>query len=93
MPKVKYQNTGDESEVEAGGELRETTKAKGWPIPYGCEDGKCGTCIVKAVEGKENLSAMEEKEQQTLEVMGMGDGEHRLACQCKVNGDVTIEGM
>ena len=93
MFKVKFTNTGDEVEVEAGTELKDVTRENGWPIAFGCEDGMCGTCIVKAVEGKENLSATEEKENDTLSVMGMDDGEHRLACQCKVNGDVVIEGM
>ena len=60
---------------------------------FGCEDGVCGTCLIKAHGGKENLSQMEEKEAQTLDMMCMKDGEHRLCCQCKVNGDVTIEGM
>jgi len=93
MFKVKFTNTGDEVEVEEGSELKDATRDKGWPIAYGCEDGMCGTCIVKVAEGKENLSEMSEKEKETLGVMGMDDGEHRLACQCKINGNVTIEGM
>ena len=91
MPKVKLQNSGDEAEVSEGKELSDVIKGKGWPVAFGCEDGMCGTCIVKVLEGKENLSPMDEKEKDTLGVMGMDDGEHRLACQCKVNGDVTIE--
>ncbi|MBD3360546.1 2Fe-2S iron-sulfur cluster binding domain-containing protein [Candidatus Peregrinibacteria bacterium] len=93
MPKVKFQNTGEEAEAEKGADLMEVTKNQGWPIAYGCEDGMCGTCIVKIIEGKENLNPLDEKEKQTLDVMGMDDGEHRLACQCKVNGDIVIEGM
>jgi ferredoxin len=93
MPKIKFQNTGDEAEVAEGANLKDTTKEKGWPIVYGCEDGMCGTCIIKVTEGKENISPIEEKEKNTLNVMGMDDGEHRLACQCKIKGDVTIEGM
>ncbi|MBT4917296.1 (2Fe-2S)-binding protein [Candidatus Peregrinibacteria bacterium] len=93
MFKVKFSNTGDTAEVEEGSEMIDATRDKGWPIAYGCEDGMCGTCIVKVNEGMENLPEMSEQESQTLEVMGMNDGQHRLACQCKVNGDVTIEGM
>ena len=93
MPKVKFQNTGEEVEVEQGANLKEVTKNQGWSIPYGCEEGTCGTCIIKVIEGKENFSPLTETEKQTLDVMSMDDGEHRLACQCKVNGDVTIEGM
>ncbi|MFH1283981.1 MAG: 2Fe-2S iron-sulfur cluster-binding protein [Candidatus Peregrinibacteria bacterium] len=93
MPKVKFQNTGAEAEVEVGTPLMDVTRKNGWPIAYGCEDGMCGTCIVKIIEGKENLTPMAEKEKQTLSVMSMDDGQYRLACQCVINGDVTIEGM
>ncbi|NIA01979.1 MAG: 2Fe-2S iron-sulfur cluster binding domain-containing protein [Nitrospirae bacterium] len=93
MLKVKFKNTGEEAEVEEGAELKDVTKEKGWPIAYGCEDGMCGTCIIKTAPEGGGLSPMEEKEKNTLSVMGMGDGEHRLACQCKVKGDCEIEGM
>lgn len=91
IPKVTFKNTGDTAEVSEGVDLKTVTKDNGWSIAYGCEDGMCGTCIVKIAEGSENLSPMEEKEKNTLSVMGMDPNEYRLACQCKVQGDVTIE--
>lgn len=93
MPKVKFTNTGEEVEVEQGAALKDITKDHGWPIAYGCEDGLCGTCIVHAKNGGTGLSPMEETENQTLEMMTMNDGEHRLSCQCKITGDAEIEGM
>ncbi|MBI4232205.1 (2Fe-2S)-binding protein [Candidatus Peregrinibacteria bacterium] len=94
MPKVKFSNTGDEVEVETGAALKDVTKDNGWPIAYGCEDGVCGTCIIEVEEGAENVSPMEETEDQTLDMMCMKEGgKHRLCCQCKVNGDVKIKGM
>ena len=93
MIKVKFQNSGEEEEVETGTYLKDATKDAGWPIAYGCEDGVCGTCIVKVVDGADNLNDQEDVEKQTLEIMGMDDGNHRLACQCKCSGDCTIEGM
>jgi len=93
MFKVKFSNTGDVAEIEEGNDLMDVTREKSRPIAYGCENGMCGTCIVKVTEGMENLSKLDDQESQTLDVMGMNDGEHRLACKCKVNGDVTIEGM
>jgi ferredoxin len=88
MPKVKFHNNGEETEVEAGSLLHE-----GWPIAYGCEDGVCGTCIIRIDKGKTALGPIEAKEEQTLDMMGMNDGDHRLSCQCHVNGDVEIEGF
>jgi ferredoxin len=91
MPKVSFKNTGASVEVAAGTPLKQVTKDNNWPVAYGCEDGMCGTCILQITEGMENLSAMEEKEKDTLGVMGMDVSTHRLACQATVNGDVVIE--
>lgn len=89
MPKVTHKNASVDS---ANGQLlREVTQQNNWDIPYACENGICGTCIVKVSKGSENLSAMEEQEKMTLQALGVDDGEHRLACQCRVNGDVSIE--
>lgn len=91
MPKITFKNNGDSAEVPAGKELKDVTREKNWPIAYACEDGMCGTCIIKTAMGGENLSKMEEKEKATLDAMGFGDGNHRLCCQCKINGDCEIE--
>ena len=91
MTKIYYKNTDQSVDVGAGVELKDIVNSNGWPVPFGCEDGLCGTCIVKVNKGKENLSDVEEKEQITLTAMGLLDGEHRLACQCRVNGDVDLE--
>lgn len=93
MPKVQFQDSGETVEVETGKDLKDVTRDHGWPVAFGCEDGVCGTCIINVEEGKENLSPMEEMEAQTLDMMCMKDGEHRLCCQCKVNGDVKFKGM
>jgi len=91
MPKVTFKNTGASVEVPAGTALKDVTKNNNWSIAYGCEDGMCGTCMIKVAEGKENLSPMENKEKDTLSSMGMDINVYRLCCQCKVNGDCTIE--
>ena len=93
MAKVIFKNNGEEANAEDDGRLQQTIQTAGWPVAFACEDGVCGTCLIHVTEGAENLSEMDEREKQTLEMMGMDDGEHRLACQCKVKGDVTIEGM
>ena len=93
MPKVKFKDTGDEVEVKAGTPLKDVARDNGWPIAFGCEDGVCGTCLIEILKGKENLTPREEVEFQTLDMMCMKDQKHRLACQCKVNGDVEIKGM
>jgi ferredoxin len=78
-------------EVSAGSSLKDVTKKNQWPVAYGCEEGTCGTCMIKIVDGKENLSPMEGKEKLTLSAMGMDTSQYRLCCQCKINGDCTFE--
>jgi ferredoxin len=91
MPKVTFKNTGASAEVADGKMLKEVTKENNWSVAYGCEDGMCGTCMVKVVEGQANVSPMEDKERETITVMGMDASVYRLCCQCKINGDCTIE--
>jgi ferredoxin len=52
--------------------------------------GTCGLCRVKILAGAEHLSAFSDEERKHL-----GNVYHltkvRLACRCKVSGDVTIQ--
>ena len=59
-------------------------------ILFGCRDGACGACMIKVVEGEKNLTPMGDDEKDFLSTMA-AEPEERLACQCKVLGDVKIE--
>ena len=59
-------------------------------ILFGCRDGACGACMIKVKEGMQNLSKMEDDERDFLETMAAEEDE-RLACQCRVLGDVVVE--
>jgi ferredoxin len=50
-------------------------------VPIGCSNGVCGTCEVDIEEGMENLSELNQEE----EDLGM-EGTKRLGCQCVING-------
>mgnify|MGYP001617027258 CR=1 FL=1 len=91
MPKVTFQNTGQNANAGEDVPLKDVVRDEGWPIMFACEDGVCGTCLIRTTAGMENLSPMDEKERETLQAMGMDPSTQRLACQCKVKGDVTIE--
>lgn len=56
-------------------------------IPFGCQDGMCGTCVIDVLDGEDNLSEVSEQEKQ----LDMTKNK-RLACQCKLkSGSVTIK--
>ena len=69
--------------VNDGDAIKEACRELG--VPFGCENGVCGTCQIDIVSGKENLFPLNEAEQD----MGR-DEMHRLGCQCKIK-EGTVE--
>lgn len=83
MALVTYENKT--IEIPDGSSIKETCKELG--VPFSCQNGTCGTCIVEIIKGKENLSPMNEKEK----LLGL-DETHRLSCQCKIkSGEIIID--
>ena len=91
MPKIRFEDDDLEVEAEVGANLRDVAMREGSSIPFGCEQGICGTCLIEVPEGDDNLNDAEDQEMETLEAMGAEDGQ-RLACQCQAEGDVTVKG-
>lgn len=90
MPKVKFVTDNIEVNVETGAKLIDVAQDSGSSLMFGCTDGVCGTCLVTIKSGGENLSEKGETESSTLEMLD-AEPDKRLACQCKLNGDVSIE--
>lgn len=90
MPTVRFEDDDLEVEVEIGANLRDAAETESASISFGCDQGICGTCLVDLVEGGDNLSDSEEVEEETLQAMGAEEGQ-RLACQCRVEGDITVK--
>ena len=76
--------------VEKNSALIDVCEHEDTSILYGCRDGACGACMIRVLENPENLSPMEDHEKDFLETMA-ATAEERLACQCRILGDVTIE--
>lgn len=91
MVKVNMITEGIKVEVNKGKNLHDLCLEKESPLPFGCTEGNCGTCIIKIKSGKENLSKKTEQEKITLDMMGCDEEDHRLACQCKILGDIEFE--
>jgi 2Fe-2S ferredoxin len=74
------------------GSLLDIALNHGIPLEHACGGNcACTTCHVIVREGEENLSEMEENEEDRLY---MADGvtlHSRLGCQAIVKGDVTVE--
>jgi ferredoxin len=74
---------GKDEEVQEGQHVIAACERLG--IPFGCQDGLCGTCISKVIEGADNLAPKNSKEN----AMGLKE-EQRLPCQCVLNSG-TVE--
>ena len=90
MPKVTITTDKKTFEVADGYALIDMCEEHDTSILFGCRDGACGACMVRVIQGAENVSAMKDDERDFLETMAAEPNE-RLACQCKVSGDVTLE--
>lgn len=85
------------------GTLLALAKAHHIPIPFDCQDGECGSCLVEVVHYRPGVRygiALTEKEKEILKQLGkitkqeVMDAEvndmppkHRLACQCFVRNE------
>ncbi|MEY4630896.1 MAG: hypothetical protein RIQ81_1016 [Pseudomonadota bacterium] len=90
MPKVTITTDKKTIDVADGYALIDMCEDHDTSILFGCRDGACGACMVKVISGAEKLSPMQDNEKDFLETMAARPDE-RLACQCKVYGDVTLE--
>lgn len=90
MPKVKITTDDLTIDVREDYPLIDMCEEYDTSILFGCRDGACGACMVRILDGAENLSPMQDDEKDFLETMA-AEPDERLACQCKVRGDVTLE--
>ena len=90
MPKVRILTDDIEIDVPDNYALIDMCEDHDTSILFGCRDGACGACMIRVKEGAENLSKMQDDERDFLETMAAEDDE-RLACQCKVSGDIVVE--
>ncbi len=75
-------------ETESGKTLLSIALDANVPMEYACGgNGFCTTCMCDIVDGNENLSPRNDRE----ENMGVIDEPKRLGCQTQVSGDVTVQ--
>ncbi|GES28777.1 2Fe-2S iron-sulfur cluster-binding protein [Streptomyces angustmyceticus] len=59
-------------------------------IPFGCQSGACGACMIEVLDGLDSLGEMDPDEVDFLEDLGRTDGPYRLACQCRLMDAATV---
>jgi ferredoxin len=87
--KLTFADVNVTATVPAGTRVIEISDKISSGIVYGCREGDCGTCLMKVVEGLENLSQPSVLETRILKEH-LASRDMRLACQAQVLGDVTV---
>jgi len=90
MPKVTITTDNKTIDVNDGYAMIDMCEDHDTSILFGCRDGACGACMVRVLEGADNLSPMQDDERDFLDTMA-AEPDERLACQCRVHGDVKLE--
>ena len=90
MPKVTITTDDLTIDVDENYPMIDMCEDHDTSILFGCRDGACGACMIRVKKGMKNLSEMEDDERDFLETMA-ADEDERLACQCRVLGDVVVE--
>jgi ferredoxin len=100
MPTITFTNEKKEIQVPAGANLRKEALQAGVALYPGIHKvanchgfGTCGSCRVLITKGMENASpkGILEAGRLAVSLAYIGnEGTMRLACQTKVNGDITV---
>jgi|TARA_Y100000310_G_scaffold344468_1_gene457396 ferredoxin len=85
MAKIISAKNNEEESLKDGEAIWDSCEKLG--VPFNCDNGICGTCMIDIVKGENNLLELTEEEKD----LGR-DKKHRLACQAKIkNGEVKID--
>lgn len=92
MPKVTFLPMNTTVEAKAGESILEVAENHGIPLQHACGGFcACTTCHVFVKSGDENLTEMQDDEEDRLDRLSTLTLRSRLGCQAKVNGDITVE--
>ena len=101
MPTITFTSEKKEIQVPAGANLRTEALRAGVQLYPGVHKllnchglGQCGSCRVLITKGMENTSrrGLLESARMAVSLAYIGnENTMRLACQTKVNGDITVE--
>ena len=89
MPTLTILNNNKTLQVDDNYPLTQLAHDEVYSWFFDCRGGVCGSCLMEVLEGAANLSAKGEKEEEFLASISAQPNQ-RLACLCRVHGDVTL---
>lgn len=90
MPNVLIKPSDEVIELPRNSVLTDLEEVQETIIPFGCRSGACGACAIEILEGLSNLPEADETERAFLVTLGYPEERYRLACQCRLQGDIMI---
>lgn len=91
MPKIFFAKNSKSLEVPEDANLMEALTEAEIPVASSCGgNGVCTKCLVKVIEGRENLSPENDLEQDMRDIHGY-ERNQRMSCQAHVRGDIKID--
>jgi 2Fe-2S ferredoxin len=92
MPKITFLPMNQTVDAKDGETILEVAVAHDIPLQHACGGFcACTTCHVIVKQGEQNLTDMEEDEEERLDRATGVTLRSRLGCQAKVTGDITVE--
>jgi ferredoxin, 2Fe-2S len=92
MPKVTFMPMNQTVEAKDGESILDVAINHDVPLSHACGGFcACTTCHVHVQDGAQNLSEMEDDEEERLDRATGQTLKSRLGCQAKVHGDVVVE--
>lgn len=91
MPVIRRPRQKDQISVAVGANLLHALQDAGIAVASSCGgDAVCGKCVIKILNGQENLTPPQEDELFLIEKDQI-QAPFRVSCQCAVLGDIDID--
>lgn len=91
MPKISFAKGRPAIEVPHGANLMQILLDNDIAVASSCGgEGVCTKCVLKVIQGGENLSQPNDSEKDLKEIYDLSRNE-RVSCQTEVLGDVTLD--
>lgn len=87
---IRYKDSVETYEIRKGLGFQALCAQHRTPLQFDCRRADCGICIMRVVDGAENVSPPTASEKDFLQAMH-ADPDERFACQCRILGDVTVQ--
>ncbi|WP_185234684.1 2Fe-2S iron-sulfur cluster-binding protein [Teredinibacter franksiae] len=91
LHKVTFFESGDHIVLPVNTNLTSVEEYVDDEIPFSCRSGCCGSCVIEITSGEQKVSPATNDEITFLDSLGYQGDAFRLACQCKILGDITIK--